>query len=358
MIPTADQIRAIPGVIERVLADGAAETARAADGVTRARPRWAATLSRRGSAPVAIYTRYLLATCLGIATGSSAPSVTTVYRAPIDWRGGLLIAVSRTGEEDDLASVVTEARIGGAVTVAVTGDPSARLADAAEHALLCEVGTTDAATAYVAQLTAVAAFVAHARPSSPVGPSLVHLPDVLARCVVPAERWVDSSGAVESAVNADRWSVLSRGYNLATALETAWLLSAVGRLPTTACSAADVAAADLGPEARILVFRPDGEMGRSVDEAIARLTAHGSPPWVVGGFEAGTTPVDGHRRGERRTPLALPLDLPEVLTPPALVLPGALLAEGVALARGIGPDHPVWPDVQRRSAAERGRRRS
>jgi glucosamine--fructose-6-phosphate aminotransferase (isomerizing) len=39
--------------------------------------------------------------------------------------------------------------------------------------------------------------------------------------------------------------------------------------------------------------------------------------------------------------LALPLDLPEELTPMALVLVGQLIAEAVAVRRGRDPDAPL-----------------
>jgi fructoselysine-6-P-deglycase FrlB-like protein len=78
----------------------------------------------------------------------------------------------------------------------------------------------------------------------------------------------------------------------------------------------------------VLVFRPDGTIAPSIDEAIDGMRRRGAQPWVIGGRE-----VDGDERA-----LALPIDLPEALTPLALALPGQLLADAAARARGLSPD--------------------
>lgn len=342
----ASEILEIPSCVARLLEDGAAAASSAAEAIDRTRPRWVSIAGRGTSDHAAVYARYLFEICLGLPTGLSAPSVTTVYRAPIDWRGGLVIAASQSGQSPDIVSVIAEARIGGAVTVAVTNDPASPLADAAEHVLDCHAGeerSVAATKTYVAELVAFAGLVARLRPSSPVGAALSDLPDVLQRCVEESQRWLDDSGVVEAVAGSDRCLVVSRGYNLATALEVALKLKETSGLFAEGYSTADLEHGPFvlaGPKVPSVVFRPDGEMGKRVDDVASRLAGVGAAPWLIGGRELRLGGGKAAIHDVGGPPLALDIDLPESLTPPALVLPGQLLAEAVARRRGFDPDTP------------------
>ncbi|HUG86541.1 MAG TPA: SIS domain-containing protein [Euzebya sp.] len=333
------EIGEIPRSVARLLDEGADAAAVTAEAIDRARPRWVVIAGRGTSDHAAVYARYLFETCLGLPTGLSAPSVTTVYRAPIDWRGGLVLGVSQSGQSPDIVSVLTQARIGGAVTVAITNDAGSPLAEAAQHVLDCHAGVERSVAAtktYVAELVTIAALIARLRPSSSVGASLGDLPDVLDGCLDAAQGWLDGSGVVQALAGCDRALVLSRGYNLATALEVALKLKETSGLFADGYSTADLEHGPLvlaGHTVPALVFRPDGEMGKRIDGVVARLGA-GAISWMVGGREVKGSTADG------TPPLSLQLDLPESLTPPALVIPGQLLAEAVARSLGRDPDAP------------------
>ena len=95
--------------------------------------------------------------------------VTTIYERPLRWKGGLLLAISQSGESPDIVAVVSAARAGGALTVAITNHPDSPLGEAAEHVLPCRAGrelAIPATKTYVAQLVVVAALVEAIRPST------------------------------------------------------------------------------------------------------------------------------------------------------------------------------------------------
>jgi glutamine---fructose-6-phosphate transaminase (isomerizing) len=334
------EIGQIPAAVERIVATAGEELAAVADAIGRARPRWVMIAGRGTSDHAAVYAQYLLETHLGLPTGLAKPSVTTVYGAPVAWRGGLVLAISQSGQSPDIVAVVRAARAAGALTVAITNDPRSPLATAAAWQLRCHAGrelAVPATKTYVAELAVVAALVAAVRPASDLAEGLARLPGALRTTLLHTRRWLDGPGrtAVADLAGADRALVVSRGYNLATAMELALKLKETVGLFAEAYSTADFAH---GPrvlaqrDVPILAIRPDGPMGELVDETLAGVAADGGRVTVIGGPEAALG---------RDGALALPSVLPEALTPLLFVVPGQLLVEATAQARGISPDAPV-----------------
>ena len=142
---------------------------------------------------------------------------------------------------------------------------------------------------------------------------------------------------MDAFAGSERSIILSRGYDFATALETALKLKETGRLFAEGYSSADFSHGPVvltRPGVPVLAIRPDGIAGPAVDEAIVAVRRAGGEPWLVGGRHS-TGPID-----ERFIRLPLPGDLPDSLAPLATILPGQLLAEVVARRRGYDPDSP------------------
>ncbi len=337
----ADEIRQVPEVVRAQLAAAGPASAAVADAVRRAPPEWVSIVARGTSDHAAIYARYLIETQLGWPVGLASPSVTTVYHAPTDWSNGLVLAISQSGRSPDLVAVVEAARQGGALTVAVTNVPDSPLEQAAALSVRCTAGEERAVAAtksYVAELAAVAGIVAALAPGSEVAAALGRVPEVLDTTLGAAEAWLSKAGRelVEAVASAGRALVVSRGYNLATALETALKFKETGRIFAEGYSAADL---EHGPIALAsagfptLAFRPDGPMGAAIDPATDRSRSLGARTWTIGGTETAGRP-------DTLTIGAL-AGLPECLTPLALILPGQLLAEAVAVRLGLSPDAPA-----------------
>ena len=341
------EIRQIPGVVRGVLRDGAAETARVAEAIRVASPRVVVVAARGTSDHAGVYARYLFESHLRLPVVLAASSLTTIYGRSMDWRGSLVVGISQSGESPDVAGVVSAARRDGALTVAITNEPGSSLAVAAEHALACRAGRERAVAAtktYVAELAVIAALVAELTrgAAGTAGPgdlsgAFPDVPDALAGVLAAAEAWVDRADAlIESLAASDRALVVSRGYDYATALEVALKLKETSRIFAEGYSSADllhgpVALAE--PAIPMLVFRPDGPMGAALDGSVERARALGARPWIVGGRDLAAT-ADGVRT------VALPIDVPEPLTPLAFAIPGQLVAESVARRRGMDPDAP------------------
>jgi glucosamine--fructose-6-phosphate aminotransferase (isomerizing) len=337
------EIGEIPLVVGRLLRDGAAATAVVADAIQRASPRWVSIVARGTSDNAAVFARFLIETQLGLPVGLASPSVTTIYRAPIDWHDGLVIAISQSGQSPDIVAVTEVARSGGATTVAITNDPNSPVAAAAEHGIDCGAGQERAVAAtktYVAQLAAVAALVGKLAPGPTLRAALPALPDELTAALDQATAWVDGPAGQELAgamATAGRAIIASRGFNLATALEVSLKLKETSRVFAEGYSTADLEHGPIvlaAPDVPLLVVRPDGPMGLAIDDSIERAEAIGSRTWLIGGRE-----LNG--RADSLALGAAPEEaLPEALTPLVYVLPGQLLAEAVALRLGRDPDAP------------------
>lgn len=335
------EIGQIPATVERIVASADEEIGAVAEAIRRAQPGWVMIAGRGTSDHAAIYAQYLLETHLGLPTGLAKPSVTTVYEAPVAWRGGLVLAISQSGQSPDIVAVVRAARAAGALTVAITNDARSPLAGTSAWHLRCHAGrelAVPATKTYVAELAVVAALVAAIRPSSGLADGLASLPQALRSTLLHTRRWLDGRGrsAVADLAGADRALVVSRGYNLATAMELALKLKETVGLFAEAYSTADFAH---GPrvlarrDVPILAIRPDGPMGAHVDDTLAAVAADGGRVTVIGGPEAAL--------GRDGAALALPSVLPEALTPLLFVVPGQLLVEATARERGLSPDAPV-----------------
>ena len=327
----------IPATIERLLA-AHAEVDAVAGAIRRAAPRWVMIAARGTSDHAAVYAQYLIETRLGLPTGLTKPSVTTLYGARLAWDGGLLLAISQSGRSPDIVAVAEAARAGGALTVAITNDDGSPLAGAAEHALRCHAGrelAVPATKTYVAELAVVAALVGTLEPGSSLLHQLAGLPTALRRTLSLAGGWLEGSGAeaVASLAAANRALVVSRGYNLATALELALKLKETCALFAEPYSTADFAHGPVilaGPGVPALGIRPDGPIGADVDRAMELIRARGGTAAVIGAAEV----------ADRDGALAVPA-IGEELSPLVFAVAGQLVVEAVARRRGLDPDAPA-----------------
>jgi glucosamine--fructose-6-phosphate aminotransferase (isomerizing) len=328
------EIGEIPATVARIL-DGSAEVRTVAAAIRAFGPRWVTIAARGTSDHAAVYAQYLIESELGIPTGLAKPSITTLYESTLNWRGGMLLAISQSGRSPDIVAVTEAARRGGALTLSIVNEGDSPLEAAAELGLRCLAGpelAIPATKTYVADLAVLAALVAAVRPETDLRGALTGMPDTLAAIEERAETWLAEATDVLAAFAAtDRALVVSRGYNLATALELALKLKETCGLFAEPYSSADFAHGPLilaGPGVPALGIRPDGAVGQLVDHALATIAARGGQPVCIGGAEAGPEA------------LVLPMRLPESLTPLAFAVAGQLLVEAVARRRGLDPDAP------------------
>jgi glucosamine--fructose-6-phosphate aminotransferase (isomerizing) len=82
----------------------------------------------------------------------------------------------------------------------------------------------------------------------------------------------------------------------------------------------------------IVAIVPQGEVAEELLELLRQLSENRAELVII---SAQRDALD-----LAQTPLRLPADVPEWLSPIVAVVPGQLLALGVTLAKGLDPDHP------------------
>ena len=330
-----DEILEQAGIVARLAADpelyrAAAREARAA-GV-----RFVLYAARGTSDNAAVYGKYLATILAGLPAGLAVPSAATVYGAAIDFRDCLVIGISQSGETPDVAEYVSQARGSGAYTLAITNDGGSLLARAAHRVLVTGAGEEKAVAAtktYTSQLAALAAFWAAWLGDRELAAALA--------ADVPAA--MEAAFATEDAVrdiaarlsHAERLIVAGRGFNYATALESALKIKETCYLAAMPFSAADLLHGPMAmvePQYPVLVFAPDGETRAGMLDLQAELRRRGAETYVVADA---TTAV-----AEATAVVALPRSVPEALSPLTAVIPAQLLALHLSLARGLDPDRP------------------
>ena len=323
-------------VVAHLVTEGSKAINVAAAAIRAHRPRLVILVGRGSSFYAGLYGRYLVETQLGLPVVMAAPAVTSLYEKPFGSAESVLIALSQAGESPDTCSVVAAARSAGALTIAITNQPESRLARTAQLTipLLAGPEAVVVSKSYVAELAVLAGLVGRLAGRDDLLAALRTAPNALKAAFDAATSWLDRKpGIVEELASHDRALVVSRGYDLPTALDTALKLKEMGRVFADGFSAADlphghiVVATDDVP---FIAIRPNGPAGISVDAAARLASEYGAHPWTIGRRE--TTP------NERA--LVLADDLPDELGPLPLIVAGHILAERVAWARGCDPDDP------------------
>lgn len=323
----AAEIAEQPMALQRLLDDGVGAIAAIARRVSAFEPRTVMFAARGTSDHAALYGSYLAQIKLGVASGLSSPSTTTVYGARPDLNGVLFVAVSQSGGSPDLVESVHVAGGCGALTVAVTNAPDSALAQSAALHVDVHAGPERAIAAtksYTSELLALYLLLAGAAGALDAA-SLTRLADA-------AQDTLETGGAADVAGRtyrfADRIVVTARGYSYPTAREAALKLMETSYLSAHPFSGADLLHGPLAMvDARVPVIAvaTPGASGLAMAPVIERLREIGSGPLLVG-------PADG-------LPVATE-GVAEELWPILEILPLQRLAWRMSLDRGHDPDRP------------------
>ncbi len=295
-------------------------------------------VAARGSSDhAAAYARYIWGALAGLQVVSAAPSLHTLYKAPMRYDGALVVGISQSGQSPDVVAVIEEARRQGRPTLALTNDTASPLARVADHVIdLCASPEQSIAATktYTCQLTAVAMLGAAwaAQPDARFD-ELLAIPTAVARTLEGA-----AAPAAQAATRLrDATTVLpiARGINYATACEMALKLRELLRLSTHAFSAADfrhgsiALVTDRLPMALIM---PRGAAFADMVTLAGELRARQGDLTVISDDEAVGAQADSF--------LPLVASVPEWLSPLTAILPAQLLAVELACVKGLDPDRP------------------
>jgi glucosamine--fructose-6-phosphate aminotransferase (isomerizing) len=320
-----EQAEVVARLLER---QGAAIDALAA-AIRRRSPRYAVLAARGTSDNAARYAQHALGRILRLPVALATPSLHTIYHAPPRFDDALVIGISQSGASPDVASVVEEGARQGALTAAITNEPSSPLAGAAEHVIDLGAGeerSVAATKTYTAELAAVAALVASG--DAQLIAEVQRLPQTLADQLALTR---DAADAVRAGAGWERLTVVGRGAHYATAFEAALKVRELSGIVAEAYSPADLLhgpIAAVGRDQPLLAIAPAGPTLDSMRELVTVARERGARVAVI-----------GHDAGVGDPFLGL-VEVPEWLGPVVAIVPAQVLAVGLAVAREVDVDTP------------------
>ena len=154
-----DELLQQPATISSLIEEQSAEVERIAAAIRERAIRWVYLAARGSSDYAGLYAKYLWGAFNHLPMALAAPSLFSVYRSPPNIADALVIGISQSGQSPDIVSVMTEGRRQGALTLAITNDPTSPLAGESELVIDLMAGperSVAATKSYTAQLVAVA----------------------------------------------------------------------------------------------------------------------------------------------------------------------------------------------------------
>ena len=296
-----------------------------------------AFLAARGTSDNAgRYANYLWGAHNGIPLALATPSLFTYYQTPPRLNNALVVGVSQSGQSPDIVSVLEEGRKQGCLTLAITNIPNSPLAKAAEFVLDIQAGPEKAVAAtktYTTELMAIAMISAALNNSNERWNELASV-----------SKWAEKTLTLDNEIAQmtqryrymNQCVSLGRGFNYATAFEWALKLKELTYLIAEPYSSADF---QHGPIAMVeggfpvLAVAPNGKVQETMRDMLTRLRKEKDAELIVISDDADILAL-------AQSPIQLPPQIPEWLTPLVSIIPAQLFACHLTEVKGYDPEKP------------------
>ena len=246
-----------------------------------------------------------------------------------------MLGISQSGKSPDIVAVLAEARRQGALTAVITNTPGSDLAQQGDFVIDLDAGQEQAVAAtktYTASLAAIALLSATLANDATLLADLHRLPDAVTHTLTMQEMIAQVAPRYRYM---ERCIVIGRGFNYATAFETALKLKELTYTVVEPYSSADFLHGPLAVLAEgfpVIVLAPSGVMAEEMASFLRPLQDRRAEIITIS-----DNPTLLH---QARIPLALPYTVPEWLSPLTAIIPGQLLALHLAHTRDYDVDAP------------------
>jgi len=296
-----------------------------------------AFLAARGTSDNAgRFANYLWGALNGLPMALATPSLFTYYQQPPKLNGALVVGISQSGQSPDIISVLVEGKRQGRPTLAITNTPDSPLAKTADFILDIQAGAEQAVAAtktYTAELMAIAMLSVAMSGSQARWQELAQVPGWV-------EEVLKEDGGIAQLAQRYRYMqqcvVLGRGYNYATAFEWALKLKELTYVKAEPYSSADFLHGPIAMVERgfpVMAIVPSGKVFDSLIRLLDHLKHAQLAELVV---------ISNARIALElaQSPIALPLDIPEWLTPIVSIVPAQLFSYHLTHAKGYDTEKP------------------
>lgn len=281
------------------------------------------------------YAQYVLGARNRLQVALATPSLFSIYQKPPRFHNALVLGISQSGQSPDIVSVLAEARRQDALTAVITNSPQSDLGRQGDVVIPIHAGEERAVAAtksYTSQVLAVAMLSAQLNGHGSALSSLYEVPQAVSATL----RMNETIAAVAPRYRyMSHCVVIGRGYNYATAFETALKLKELTYTIVEPYSSADFLHGPLAMVERgfpVIVIAPSGKMTPILREFLKTVQQRRAEIIGISDEEAILQ--------EARIPLRLPHTVPEWLSPITAIVPGQLLAMHLAWTRDYDVDDP------------------
>lgn len=295
-------------------------------------------IARGTSDNVAAYGLFLIPIVGKIEAYSISPSLLNNYEVDLDFSGTLVIAISQSGETQEIVEAAKLAKSKGATILSITNNHDSSLEKMSEFCLVTPAGielAVPATKTYTAALTALAAIVAELFDSTALRAMLEKVPDIM-------QRQIQHTGIDPKIVtllkNSSTAVFAGRGVALGATFEAALKLKETCAINVIGTSVADFVhgpIAALSSHVPLVIFsaNSDSSIYSGLIDLKERAKATGAQIVSFGDF-AKTDELDLHISIGDTKGL-------ELVAPLVLAVPSQLLAAEVSDAKGLNADKPA-----------------
>ena len=341
------EIDEIPSVAMRVLAADAPLWEGLAAHLAKVPPPGVLTLSRGSSDHAAQFGAFLISRHLGIPVASLAPSMVTLYQSNLAVAHWVCMAVSQSGQSQDLIQATRRIRECGAVTMACVNTVGAPLCDAAQWVFSAHAGaerSVAATKSCVAQMLTGAKLVGqwmralgHEHAKGYLD-ALAQTPQLLQQSL-----HLDWSAALPILTDCDRLFVLARGSGLPVAAEMALKLQECCGIHAQVFSSAEVRHGPMALAGRgfhAIVLAPPGPAQAETLSLVGLLRERGVQVLLAAsaGLKYANLPIVSDETQFKSNDGGAASDFLPLLMLPAFYR----MVEALARLRGFDPDRPPY----------------
>lgn len=325
-----------PDTLAALMADQRQTVLKIAAAIKTQDPRFVYLAARGTSDNAGRYANYLWSAHNGLPVALATPSLFTYYRQPPRLQEALIVGISQSGKSPDVISVLENGKHQGCLTLAITNTPDSPLARAADFVIDLQVGPEQAVAAtktYTAELLAIAMLSAALNDAKSQWEALEHVPGWLNQALELDEIIMQ---LVQRHVTMQRCVVLGRGFNYATAFEWALKLKEMTYIHAEPYSYVDFLHGPLAmvsPGFPVLAIVASGHLFDPLISLVIQLRNEYGAELIV-------MSDNPEARLLAHTPIALPAEVPEWISPLVSIIPAQLFAFRLALAMGYDTEQP------------------
>lgn len=324
------------GVLARLLSNQMGQVEEIAAVLRQNPPNYVFIAARGTSDNAGRYANYVWGSFNGLPVALATPSLFSIYHRPPRLDNALVVGISQSGQSPDIVSVLAEAHRQGARTLAIVNAPDSPLAADADWIIDIQAGIEKAVAAtktYTAELMAIAMLAAALADDPALKDALAHVSDWVKAVLEQQDQIVRLA---ERYRYMDHCVVLGRGYNYATAFEWSLKLKELSYLVAEPYSSADflhgpIAIVEEGFP--VLAIAPSGKVYEGMLDLLRHLDSEHTAEMVVISDQPEALSL-------AKSPLELPVGIPEWLSPLVAIVPAQVFAYALTLAKGYSTEAP------------------